>query len=204
MTATSVRMMKEFRLLAWPCLAVTAMAAMALFLQANKLAWGPLNAQDLTALGFFAGMPLLAGLGLGSEFQYRTLGLTLAQPIERDEIWRVKNLAAVVALLLPSFLFSVSGATVLKQDWWLPVLYVVIFTAAAFPMTLVARSTIGGIALNALVSCPAFWGAAWFVEYMRGHDRFTAPVAAALIVALLAYSATMVWLGKKMFLRFQA
>src|SRR5438270_7368879 len=109
MTATSVRMMKEFRLLAWPWLAVTSAAFLALVMQAYKLKWGPVDPDSLTAIGFFAGMPLLAGLGLGSEFQYRTLGLTLAQPIERTEIWRSKNIAAVFAILLPGALFCFGG-----------------------------------------------------------------------------------------------
>src|SRR3954464_11974455 len=106
MTAQSVRMMKEFRLLAWPWLAITAAATLALVMHSNNLQWGPINSQGLIALGFFAGMPVLAGLGLGSEFQYRTLGLTLAQPIERIDIWRSKIFASVAVILLPAVLFA--------------------------------------------------------------------------------------------------
>jgi hypothetical protein len=204
MSAASVRMMKEFRLLVWPWLAITTLAIIALYLQAYKLDWGPLNAQSLTALGFFAGMPLLAGLGLGSEFQYRTLGLTLAQPMERSEVWRSKNIAAIAAILLPAFLFCISGTTEFKQDFWLPILYVMIFTATAFPMTLIARSTIGGTALNALASCPVFWGAAWLIEYLRGHERLSAGAMIGITLLLIAYSVSMVWLGRRMFLKFQA
>src|SRR4051812_3440286 len=119
MTATTIRAMKEFRLLAWPSAAVTACAALALVMLRNRLASGPINAESLTALGFFAGLPVLAGLGIGYEFQYRTLSLTLAQPIERDAIWRAKNLAALAAIALPAGLFCLGAIALFFGSPWL-------------------------------------------------------------------------------------
>ena len=204
MTASSVRIMKEVRLVAWPAAGVTVCAALALVMLRYKMQWGPINSETLTAGAFFAGLPLLAGLGIGSEFQYRTLMMTLAQPIERHEIWRVKNLVASAIIALPALLFSFGATSQFADSWLLPLLYVVTFSAAAFPMTLIARSSIGGAALNALATAPVFWGAVWAIEYSRSHGRLVTITTLFTSAILLSYAAGMVLLGRRMFICFQA
>src|SRR6516225_2462496 len=97
MTGQNVRMMKEARALFWPWCLVVLMAAV------NVLA-GPQDFREqvslLSALGFCIGIPLLAVLPFGNEFQNRTISLLLAQPVRRLQIWSEKlvvMLAAVVS-----------------------------------------------------------------------------------------------------------
>src|SRR4051812_33653679 len=161
MTAQSVRMMKEVRLLIWPWLAVTVTAA-------SVLAFAALSAdlrgyQEVTSMlcqiGIFAGLPLLAALSLGAEFQYNTVGLNFAQPIERSEIWRAKFTLTVLALLPPGVLFVASqrlSAHFDRNSWLMLIGWLIVTAAAAFPWTLIARSTVGGFALNAGSSTIAF------------------------------------------------
>src|SRR5438270_11947074 len=115
MTSQSVRMMKDFRILAWPWMAVTSAAALAHILQVSQVKYGPFDAEGMTAVGYFIGIPLLAGLVIGAEFQYRTLGLTLAQPISRAEIWRSKIIATFAAVLPTALLFGFSRNPVLHE-----------------------------------------------------------------------------------------
>src|SRR5438105_1634503 len=201
-------MMKELRILAWPWTAVTSAALLALVLQALKLKWGPLDADDLTALGFFVGIPVLASLSIGAEFQYRTLGLSLAQPVEREEIWRSKLLATLAAIFPLGLLFCFGGSAefqeMFQRNLWLPLMFLLIIIAAGFPSTLIARSTIGGLAVQAISSTPFLWAMVWLTNYFRGHGRLSPAVITAMTVIVLTYATAMVWWGRRMFLRFQA
>src|SRR6266481_3319447 len=67
-------------------------------------------------LGFFFGIPLLAVLPFGNEFQYGTLSLLLSQPVDRMVIWREKMGVTVVAVLTASLIFSFS--------WWMAAIQV--------------------------------------------------------------------------------
>src|SRR3954467_14691706 len=125
MPGISVRAMKEFRLVAWPAALVTAFAAIALVLLRYKMQWGPISAETFTAAGFFAGLPVLAGLGIGSEFQYRTLVLTLAQPVPRHFTWRLKNLVALAVIALPAALFCFGNTSQFAGSWWMPLMFVI-------------------------------------------------------------------------------
>jgi hypothetical protein len=207
MTASSVRMMKEFRLLAWPWLAVTTASLLAFATVSSDLKGFQEAMSLLCQVGIFAGLPLLAALSLGAEFQYNTLGLNFAQPIDRRDVWQSKFTITVLALLLPAILFVASQRLSSHFDrnaWWMLIGWLVVTSAAAFPWTLIARSTVGGFALNAGSSTIAFMAITFAAESFRNEGGLSTATTIVIALALSCYSAAMVWLGRRMFLQFQA
>ena len=84
MNAKTTRILKEARSVFWPWCAVIIAGALRLMEQSHPafLGDGPLGVvhhliEPLSFLGFFLGIPLLATLPLGNEFQHRTLPLLL-------------------------------------------------------------------------------------------------------------------------------
>jgi len=76
---------------------------------------------------------------------------------------------------------------------------IIAMIASAAVWTLLARSTLGGLALNAVNSfIPIFWANRrdWIPESMM--SRFVG------IFLFVSYTSVMVWLGRRMLLRFQA
>ena len=133
MNASLVRMKKEARALFWPWCAVMAAGALPLF-------WDPpesgLPGMKIFAAfapaGFFLGIPLLAALSFGDEFQHRTLPVVLGQPVSRMKIWREKLAVAAFAVLSATAVFYFSGRLVLNQEQLVTAgLYVLTMTTAA-------------------------------------------------------------------------
>ena len=86
MNARIIRMKKEARALFWPWCAVVIAGALPVILSNSY-------AKKLNLLSFFVGVPLLAALSLGNEFQQRTLSLWLTQPASRMRV-RVRRTSA--------------------------------------------------------------------------------------------------------------
>src|SRR5258708_23142863 len=106
MSAKSIRIVKEARSLFWPWCVVVFAGVLRLFEPSNPalLGRGLFSAlhnfiEPVSFLGFFLGLPLLATLSLGNEFQHRTLALLLAQPIRRMEIWSEKFSVTIIAVV---------------------------------------------------------------------------------------------------------
>ena len=85
MNAQATRLKKEVRPLFWPWCAITLAGAVPFFHPPDEIAWIP-------PLAFLLGIPLLATISYGSEFQHRTFSLLLSQPVSRGRIWRLKLL----------------------------------------------------------------------------------------------------------------
>ena len=145
MNARMIRMKKEARALFWAwCAVVTAGALPVILLNSYT--------KKLNLLSFFVGVPLLAALSLGNEFQQRTLTLWLTQPFSRMQLWGEK-ISVMLAAALSAAL--VSGIGVFYFTWpqldftWrvAAMVCVLVGTASAPFWTLAARSTIGGFAL---------------------------------------------------------
>src|SRR5271169_5130273 len=98
MTAKTMRLFKEARPLILPWCAVTAAALLPLVKRHEFTT-------SISLIGFWAGIPLLAALPLGIEFQHRTLSILLAQPVGRMEIWREKLSVTVIAVLSAALVF---------------------------------------------------------------------------------------------------
>src|SRR5512140_3650525 len=114
MRSSSPQLMKEVRQLAWPWTAVTVAGIVLLagpwlgaFPQMTTGRWHHFTDWVLAA-GTFFGALLLAALPLGAEFQYRTLALRLAQPVERRALWRQKFLVSLAAVAPPATIYCVA------------------------------------------------------------------------------------------------
>ena len=66
-----------------------------------------------SGLAFLLGIPLLATLPFGNEFQNRTFSLLLSQPVSRMEIWREKLSVTVIAVLSAVLVFSLASGSAL-------------------------------------------------------------------------------------------
>jgi hypothetical protein len=100
---------------------------------------------------FIVGIPLLAALPFGSEFQQKTMVLLLSAPVSRTRIWVDKWVAMV------SVVTVLSGVEVLivvnrgpGWDWeFLAVLQLLVMVVCSAPLwTLLTRSTLGGLAFT--------------------------------------------------------
>ena len=198
MNALTTRVLKEARPLFWPWLIVTASGLLPVF--------GAYQQSLLFAvsrLGLLIGMPLLAVLSLGREFDHGTFGLILSQPVERKQIWFEKLGIAAVAVLSSAVTFYWATDYYLPHvqpniDVWAPLaLSVGIFCV------LVARSSVGGLVLSLSVLFSAYF--AWdvllnpWIEYHWARSRSKEEVVAGLGFAILMFG-----LGYRQMVRFQA
>src|SRR5260370_4334681 len=119
MSARTTRMMKEARALFRPWCAVVILCALPLFHLSQSL--------SETSVAFcYIGIPMLATLSLGYEFQHRTLSLLLTQPVSRMKIWGEKMSVAFVAVVSATLIFCYGWRSALQQDpklWVLAAVY---------------------------------------------------------------------------------
>jgi hypothetical protein len=196
------RIYKEARPLFWPWGAVVCVGALPLLHPPS-----PLGA--ISQLGLALGIPLLATLPFGNEFQHRTFSLLLSQPISRMEIWREKLSITAIVVFTAALVFvsswRASGVHTDREIWWYAAVAAIVFVASAPFWTLFTRSIVGGVALNfgvytfigALGSQVLFWG--W------GYSKLAASaLMATMSFVSLGYAGLMLWLGWRKLARFQA
>src|SRR5579862_815646 len=203
MNAKTTRLLKEARPLFWPWFALIIAGALPLVHAPQSV--------DLIVAGMLLGFSLLAALPFGNEFQNRTLALLLAQPVDRMEIWSEKlgvmavaTLSAALVLILG---WRVSALQVDPHDAAFLAAWIIATTASATYWTLLARSTLGGLALNVAVNGLVV-EMPWLVFY---HERaLTIPLSpstitiSAVTFMLFCYAGVMLWLGAQKLARFQA
>jgi ABC-type transport system involved in multi-copper enzyme maturation permease subunit len=207
MKAKTTRMLKETRTLFWPWCAVMLAGALRPFepaqtVQGGGALWGVHTLiEPISFLGFFLGIPLLATLSLGNEFQYRTLPLLLSQPVGRMEIWGEKMSVTVVAVVSAALVYWYSWRSALEEDpetWMYAGTLILAMVASATFWTLVARSMMGGLALN---------GVNGFIPLVFSIRRDWIPettiTRSAAAVAFLCYAGVMLWLGRRALAQFQ-
>jgi ABC-type transport system involved in multi-copper enzyme maturation permease subunit len=209
MTAKTTRILKEARFLFWPWCALIAAGALRLVEQSSSALreGGPFAGvhyfvEPVGFLGFFIGIPLLATLSLGSEFQHRTLPLLLSQPVERMGIWGEKLSVTIAAALSAALVFCLSWRAALYQDselWMIAGAWIISMIASATFWTLIARSTLGGLVLNGGVNY--VFVAVWLFRPDWIPRSMTARSIGAF--ALLCYAGVMLWLGRRTLARFQ-
>ena len=159
--------------------------------------------------GFWIGLPLLATISLGNEFQFRTIPLLLSQPVNRMKIWNTKWLVAVTTVFSSALVYSFQRDPFLRGDWaaflaccaWL-----IIAVSSATFWILVAQSTIGGLVLNLMQACIILTIAA-LVNFTLGRGFY--PMATELSPTFafplaVCYSVFMIWLGRRKLARFQS
>jgi len=206
MDAKTTRILKEARPLFWPWCAVAAAGVL-------PLAHPPQSIGLISPIGFFLGIPLLATLSLGNEFQHRTLSLLLSQPVDRMEIWGEKLSVIVVAVVSAVLVFSLALRVTSfhpdRQELAFAGAWIVATTASATFWTLFTRSTVGGVALNVGVHAFISFTVPWanLADWLRARG-YLAPghpiVPSTVTFVFLCYAGVMLWLGRRSLARFQA
>src|SRR5262249_26755023 len=173
MSALAIQLPKEARQRLWPWLAVTVGGLVSLaYMSRHSSTWNPIDnlLPFIFPLGSFLVLPLLASLPLGSEFQHGTFTTLLAQPIEQRELWLQKWIVTLAAILPPAVLYLM-GCHLLWEfgrEFWMAAGWIAAATAGAMAWTLIARSTLGGLAL----SSGSFW--IFFVAWTYLSDHLLA------------------------------
>lgn len=196
------RMYKEARPLFWPWCAVVCAGAL-------PLLHPPYPLGEISRVGFVLGIPLLAALPFGIEFQNRTFSLLLSQPISRMEIWREKLSITAIVVFTAALLFlaslGASGAHAGREFWWYAAGAAIVFAASAPFWTLATRSIIGGVVLSfgiynfiiVLGNMAIFW--------LMGSAKVAAPNFIAIMSCVFfVYGVLTLWLGWRNLARFQA
>jgi ABC-type transport system involved in multi-copper enzyme maturation permease subunit len=208
MNAKGTRMLKEVRALFWPWCAVMIAGVLGAVEQAHPALtggggiWGVHQLiEPISFLGFFLGIPLLATLALGNEFQHRTVGLLLSQPVGRMEIWGEKMSVTLVAVVSAALVYWYGWRSALQEDPEICVFggtLIIAMVASATFWTLFARSMMGGLALNCVNSFIP-------LTFSIRRDLIPETTMARSIAGfvLLCYAGVMLWLGRRALSRFQ-
>ena len=102
------RLAKEYRslLLPWCVAAVAAclMPLLAMLAEHPRAGAAPFFFA-LSNFALFGGIVVTAGMSFGAEFQQRTLGLLVSQPVERWRLWNEKMLALSSAVAAVGLLY---------------------------------------------------------------------------------------------------
>lgn len=221
MNSRSTGIAKEARLLLGAWVAVMLMGVVSLVPVASTFAGLNIHGmlESLVPFGAMFGIPLLATLAFGSEFQYRTMAMLLAQPVDRREIWREKMMVSATAVSTAAvvYAFSLHALRAKRAEEWMSVIAIAAVSLAAAPFyTFVARSMIGGLVLN----LSGFFVVTVVLDYLayvvqisphsgyEAYDRHLQDLPGWFVVAGIlvyaGYSAVMTWLGRRAFLRLQA
>ncbi len=203
MNPRTIRMKKEARALFWPWCAVVICGALPVILLNGYT-------KKLCLISFFIGVPLLAALSLGNEFQQRTLSPWLTQPFSRARLWGEK-MSVMFAAALSAALVSGIGVFYLiwpqlDFTWRVAFIVCVLVATASAPFgTLAARSTIGGFGLIICYLTSVFLLAGKIGP--RADLEPPASLPAAVITAIsifgLCYAVLVLWMGARKLARFQ-
>src|SRR4030095_14022049 len=114
MNAQKTRILKEARTLFWPWCIVILTGVLAPLLPSTLRLWR--FGGDMRSVAFWIGLPLMATLALGSEFQHRTLMLLLSQPVDRKKLWAEKWIVLLVAVLSAGLVYWYNWRTVFDNE----------------------------------------------------------------------------------------
>jgi TonB family protein len=206
MSPRAVRLFKEVRPMLWPWCAVSLLGAVRLLTGEFRL--GPVHLDQLALLGAFVGIPLLATLPFGSEFQHHTLPVLLSQPEDRGKIWSDKTVVSIVSALAAAAVYYLSWHVALQDHGiarlpWL--VWIAITACSAAYWVLLGQSTISGLMLNLLATAGLF-GVALYgtTASLVRLNPFEPGTAASLAILGLVVAAAMAVLGRRRFLRFES
>lgn len=206
MSPRTRRIIKEARALFWPWCVLIMIGSLRL-LQEYRLLVLPVLVDFWVGFGFWLGVPLLATLSFGNEFQHRTLSIMLTQPISRFAIWVEKLSVMMVAALSVGLVFYIGWRPALQQSpflWMLAAGWFISSICSAFYWTLVTGS-IGGIVGQGVG--PVSFMIAAFAILGDPDDWRTQEISAVLTIATVAipcYAGMMLWLGWRQMTRLQA
>jgi hypothetical protein len=212
MSAQILRLRKEVRAMFWPwCVVVLARII------SHPGVVGPpammtsgLTRAFLDILGggtFWIGMPLLAVVPLGMEFQYRTELLLFSQPVSRNGIWREKWVVMVGAIVSSAAVYSIGpGPFTGLTGFLIAASWIAITICSATFWVLTAGSILGAVTLSLLqgYTMVALWQLIKVIfklpELFLWESRMALLVVA---VITLGYAAVMLVLSHRKLMHFQ-
>lgn len=192
---------KEFRTLAWPAAAVLAATTLPLAWAGGTRGW-PFQAA-LSA--FVIGTAVLVALPFGTEFQQRTLGLVLSQPVSRARVWLEKWGVLLMALLVLAAVQSAAlrGAVVDGRVGVRELTFLLALACSGCLWTLVAGSTIGGAAFSLASLAIVEMASSFITSWLTGLELYPFATHPALVSVRLAYAVATLWLGWRLFTRLE-
>jgi hypothetical protein len=207
MTFPFAQLRKEVRPLLLPWIAIMLVGTLSLFhTPGTDFQWRYVDMLSwILPLGSFFAIPLLAALPLGSEFQNSTLVLLLAQPAHRQALW-LQKIAITLLAVVPAtvlYLFSARINPEFEGGFWPAAVWILMSTSGSVAGTLIARSTVGGLALSSAFQGLLFLIWNRFAEPQFLHKSFSPGFLVSTALILICYAVGMVLLGRSMFLRFQ-
>jgi hypothetical protein len=228
MNAMWPRIEKEIRALLWLWCGLVFTAALVFFVERLELAFGfEVGPRMFSMAGLWLGLPLLATLSIGHEFQHRTAPLLLSQPVDRINIWREKWMVLAPAMATAAFLYIWRDVGLgsphefsIRSDWQtraIAIVWIVTATCTAPFWTLVGRSIMNGFVLNLIQGFVMFW--IWVavdsttarfvsvfyppVSVFNPSPNFQGTVLSACLIAATGYAFFTLWLGRRKFVRFE-
>ena len=198
-----LRLIKEVRTLAWPAIAILTAAALPILWGASADDPGALagGMRRLALVAGALGTALLVAQPFGVEFQQRTLGLLLMQPVTRARIW-IEKWTALLAVLVPLAslaLLILPGEAIGSRI----VTFAVVMACSGPLWTLVAGSTIGGAVFSLAGLMLVEMGAHLALGVATGSDVGWFANHPALLALRALYATATLWLGWRMLARFE-
>src|SRR5512140_2731706 len=191
----TVRLRKEVREL-FPAFAVTVLLVVLPF-----LLWGR-RAEGFPLVALALGSAAMGAISFGTEFQRRTFGQLLSQPVARSVLWNEKMLVLGAGLAVVTACGLVLGVWLFRSDDAEPgaVILIPLCAFAGAPlMTLYFRNTIAGGVLGIALPGLLLAGVVAVIPE-RLLDVLAAPV---LLVVLPLYCCLVYVTGYKFFKNFQ-
>ncbi|MFN0066891.1 MAG: ABC transporter permease subunit [Limisphaerales bacterium] len=186
-----------------------------LFLAPAPLLFGGGDVVPAAVMFFVATCAVVAAVPFGMEFQQRTLGGLLSQPVERGDLWRIKTAVLTVALLAHAAAFTlalgVAGAQ--PPPAWLAMIPLAVALALGTTpwWTLLTRSLIAGLVFALAVPLVAAALLALAVDFATADQDVGVAAQAerwtfnlALWLAAPLYAAAGAWLGRRRWLGLEA
>ncbi|HSC27405.1 MAG TPA: ABC transporter permease, partial [Vicinamibacterales bacterium] len=204
---------KELRTFAWPAAGIIALVVLPMvWASMFEPASAPhhlrsvlVHAFQVSAAGFLLGSALLAALPFGSEFQHRTMVQLLAQPVSRASLWLSKHgPLALVLTVIGVAAYAAVGARAVRDGF--PVAqasFLLVMFCSAGLWTLVAGSTIGGAVFSLAGLAIVEMGATFVTSRVTGLELDPFDAHPALVTVRLMYAAGTLWLGWRMFARYE-
>lgn len=210
MSAQAIQFRKEARQIFCPWLLLILGALICLLPLPNTFSyhwWSFLDQRDIiVTVGCFLGIPFLAALPFGNEFHQRTLTSLLAQPIDRRQVWLQKFLIMAVAVTSTAALFALANRAEfgIMPDFWSVAAWIAATVAGATVCTLVAKSSVGGLALSS--GCFWIFLLAWTYVSDQVRNNGVLPVwfVWVTVFSVVCYCVGAILLARRLFLRLQS
>jgi ABC-type transport system involved in multi-copper enzyme maturation permease subunit len=151
MNATRIRKEARAMLLPWCGVMVSTLVFLAFF---RDGLFGDDAISALHSMTFWLGVPLLASLSIGHEFQHNTMAILFSQPVNRITIWLEKWIVLIPAVVTATWAYVIVDSVISQSSSRNTVdivLAALIATCSATFLTFIARSSTNSLMLNVVI-----------------------------------------------------